>query len=48
MAPDTRRAFAGVFREQAGASDADAQAWLAGLVANGRYVEDIWASASNR
>jgi cytochrome P450 / NADPH-cytochrome P450 reductase len=48
MAPDIRRAIGGVFQEQTGASEADAQAWVAGLVANGRYLEDIWASGSNR
>jgi cytochrome P450/NADPH-cytochrome P450 reductase len=46
MAPDVRRAFADVFRAQTGASDADAQAWLTGLVANHRYLEDIWAGAA--
>ena len=46
MAPDVKRAFAGVFRERTGASEADAQAWLTGLVANQRYLEDIWASAT--
>ncbi|HXI03897.1 MAG TPA: flavodoxin domain-containing protein, partial [Candidatus Saccharimonadales bacterium] len=46
MAPDVRRAFAGIFRQQTGASEADAQAWLAGLVSSHRYLEDIWASTS--
>lgn len=46
MAPDVRQAFVGVFRERTGASEADAQAWLAGLVASHRYLEDIWASAA--
>jgi cytochrome P450 / NADPH-cytochrome P450 reductase len=46
MAPDVRQAFAGVFRDRTGASDADAQAWLTGLAATRRYLEDIWASAS--
>ena len=45
MAPDVRKAFAGVFQQRTGASEADAQAWLTGLVANHRYLEDIWASA---
>jgi cytochrome P450/NADPH-cytochrome P450 reductase len=44
MAPDVRRAFAEVFREHTGASEADAQAWLTGLVAANRYLEDIWAA----
>ncbi|HZS00814.1 MAG TPA: cytochrome P450 [Chloroflexota bacterium] len=46
MAPDIRQAFAGVFQQQTGTSAADAQAWLTGLVANQRYLEDIWASAT--
>ena len=46
MAPDVRRAFAEIFREQTGASDADAQAWLAGLTATNRYLEDIWAGGA--
>jgi cytochrome P450/NADPH-cytochrome P450 reductase len=46
MAPDVRQAFAGVFRDRTGASDADAQAWLTGLAVAHRYLEDIWASAS--
>ena len=44
MAPDVRQAFADLFQERSGASAADAQAWLTGLVANHRYLEDIWAS----
>jgi cytochrome P450/NADPH-cytochrome P450 reductase len=46
MAPDVRKAFAGVFQQRTGASEADAQAWLTGLVASHRYLEDIWASAT--
>src|SRR5439155_23978810 len=46
MAPDVRRAFADVFRERTGASDADAQAWLGGLVASNRYLEDIWGGSA--
>jgi sulfite reductase alpha subunit-like flavoprotein len=41
-----RQAFADVFRERTGTAAADAQAWLAGLVAGHRYLEDIWASAT--
>ena len=44
MAPDVRQAFAAVFQERTGAGAADAQAWLSGLVASHRYLEDIWAS----
>jgi cytochrome P450 / NADPH-cytochrome P450 reductase len=46
MAPDVRQAFAWVFQEHAATTAADAQAWLTGLVANHRYLEDIWASAT--
>ncbi|MBI1852156.1 MAG: cytochrome P450 [Planctomycetes bacterium] len=46
MAPDVRQGFAGVFRERTGASETDAQTWLAGLVATHRYLEDIWASST--
>jgi cytochrome P450/NADPH-cytochrome P450 reductase len=46
MAPDVRKAFAALFQERTGASEADAQAWLAGLAATHRYLEDIWASAT--
>ena len=42
MAPDVRRAFIDVFREKTGASAADGEAWLAGLRAADRYLEDIW------
>jgi cytochrome P450 / NADPH-cytochrome P450 reductase len=44
MGPQVRQAFAAVFQERTGAGAADAQAWLSGLVANHRYLEDIWAS----
>jgi cytochrome P450/NADPH-cytochrome P450 reductase len=44
MAPQLRQAFVDLFRERTGASLADGQAWLAGLVAGRRYLEDIWAS----
>jgi cytochrome P450/NADPH-cytochrome P450 reductase len=46
MAPDVRRAFAGIFRSQTGASEGDAQAWMTGLVAADRYLEDIWPSGN--
>jgi cytochrome P450/NADPH-cytochrome P450 reductase len=46
MAPSVRQAFAGVFQKRTGTTAADAQAWLAGLVAGQRYLEDIWASAA--
>ena len=46
MAPDVRQAFASMFQEHTGVAAADSQAWLAGLVASQRYLEDIWASAT--
>ena len=46
MAPSVRQAIAGVFQSRTGTTSADAQAWLAGLVARQRYLEDIWASAT--
>ncbi len=46
MAPDVRRAFAEVFQEHTATTAADAEAWLRGLVASHRYLEDIWASAT--
>jgi cytochrome P450/NADPH-cytochrome P450 reductase len=46
MAPDVRTAFAGIFKNQTGASDGDAHAWLTGLVAADRYLEDIWPSGN--
>jgi hypothetical protein len=30
------------FRETTSTTDADSGAWLSGLRANGRFVEDIW------
>jgi cytochrome P450/NADPH-cytochrome P450 reductase len=44
MAPDVRRAFAAVYRRQTGAGDAAAEAWLARLTVEGRYIADVWAS----
>jgi cytochrome P450/NADPH-cytochrome P450 reductase len=46
MAPDVRRAFTDVFREQTGRSQADADAWLTGLRAEHRYLEDIWGGSA--
>ena len=45
MAPQLRQAFVDLFRERTGAGVADGQAWLAGLIAGRRYLEDIWASS---
>jgi cytochrome P450 / NADPH-cytochrome P450 reductase len=46
MAPDVRQAFVGVFQQHTGTTAADGRAWLTGLAANHRYLEDIWASAT--
>ena len=40
------RPLPSVFQEHTATTAADAQAWLAGLVASHRYLEDIWASAT--
>ena len=45
MAPEVRQAFIDLFSKRTGAAAAD-QAWLAGLVASHRYLEDIWASGT--
>ena len=44
MGPEVRQAFAGLFQERTGTGAADAQAWLSGLIASHRYLQDIWAS----
>jgi cytochrome P450/NADPH-cytochrome P450 reductase len=46
MAPGVRAAMGAVFRAKTGAGDADADAWLAGLCASGRYLEDIWGETA--
>ena len=42
IAPGVRAALARIFRDKTGAGEADAQAWLSGLRASDRFVEDIW------
>ncbi len=42
MAPGVRAALVAVFRAKTGAGAADGEAWLAGLRAADRYLEDIW------
>ncbi|MEV6999099.1 cytochrome P450 [Streptomyces sp. NPDC093982] len=45
MAPGVREAFRTLYRERTpGADDAAAGQWLEGLVADGRYVEDVYAA----
>jgi hypothetical protein len=41
-----RSAFLNVFREQTGKPQADADAWLTGLRADHRYLEDIWGGSA--
>jgi cytochrome P450/NADPH-cytochrome P450 reductase len=44
MAPDVRRAFAAIHREQTGGDERAAEAWLDRLTAEGRYLVDVWAA----
>ncbi|MFE0254141.1 cytochrome P450 [Streptomyces sp. NPDC059010] len=45
MAPGVREAFRTLYRERTpGADDAGAGRWLDGLIADGRYVEDVYAA----
>jgi cytochrome P450/NADPH-cytochrome P450 reductase len=46
MAPDVKQAFVDLFWKRTGASPSDGKAWLAGLVAGHRYLEDIWATSA--
>ena len=42
IAPGVRASLTTIFRDRTGAGESDADAWLAGLRAGGRLVEDIW------
>jgi cytochrome P450/NADPH-cytochrome P450 reductase len=42
IAPGVRRSLLHIFRERTSTTEADAEAWLAGLRAADRFVEDIW------
>ncbi|MET8814987.1 cytochrome P450 [Streptomyces sp. NPDC004549] len=45
MAPGVRDAFRAVYKEHTpGADDTEADAWLDSLVAEGRYIEDVYAA----
>ncbi|HSK61640.1 MAG TPA: cytochrome P450 [Actinomycetospora sp.] len=46
MAPGVRAALVAVFRAKTGAGVADGEAWLAGLRASQRYLEDIWGETA--
>ena len=43
MAPAVAEVFRTIYRAHAPADAPDAAAWLAELVAEDRYVEDVWA-----
>ncbi|MDT0330138.1 cytochrome P450 [Nocardiopsis lambiniae] len=43
MAPGVRAAFVRLRREALGCDEETAGAWLEGLIADGRYTEDVWA-----
>lgn len=45
MAPGIREAFRTLYRKHtADADEAAAEEWLDGLIADGRYVEDVYAA----
>ncbi len=44
MAPAVRQALGEVYRQRTGATQDDAEVWLAGLAATNRYLADIWPS----
>lgn len=46
MAPAVRRALMQVCQDQAGRTPAEAEAWLAGLRAEHRYLEDVWGGST--
>lgn len=46
MAPAVRAALTQVFGTKTGGSEADGTAWLAGLRAQQRYLEDIWGETA--
>ena len=44
MAPDVQRAFADIYCEKTGKSEQEAQQWLNDLIANERYLVDVWGN----
>jgi cytochrome P450/NADPH-cytochrome P450 reductase len=46
MAPEVRAALIAVVRDKTGGGEADGAAWLAGLRASNRYLEDIWGETA--
>jgi cytochrome P450/NADPH-cytochrome P450 reductase len=45
MAPDVRRAFAAIHRQETGGDERAADAWLDRLTAENRYLVDVWAAS---
>ena len=43
MEPDVKRALIALYRDKTGADAAAGDSWMAGLVADGSYVLDVWA-----
>lgn len=43
MAPDVRKGFCQVAQRLGAMTEADAESWMAQLIASGRYLEDVWA-----
>ena len=46
VAPGVRGALLAICRDQTDADAAGAEAWLAALRADGRYLEDMWGETS--
>ncbi len=44
MEPDVRRALTTIYAEETDSDDGAAEAWFAKLMADGRYVLDVWVS----
>jgi len=42
IAPGVRASLTAIFRERTSTTEDDARAWLTGLGASGRFLEDIW------
>jgi cytochrome P450 / NADPH-cytochrome P450 reductase len=44
MAPDVRKTFVAIYREQTGKSDEDAELWLQQMTDTQRYLVDVWGN----
>lgn len=44
MAPDVRKTFAAIYQEKTGQTAQEAEQWLEALVANNRYLVDVWGN----